>query len=204
MPRIAGIAGRHAAICCAMLAGTTSPVLARDGTPTTDRLTVDITATLVERCGLGAGSNPASAEGRIDRSETLVFSFALDCNTPFRIGVNSANGAMRMTGAPANNDRRAEDGFAVEKSYRVALSVDTDDGLLDGGTCRSRDLTSNEGDCPFYGDRPGRGLSSREATAINRTGTLTVRWDAEDQEEGARHAAGLFQDTLTVVVGPRI
>lgn len=202
MARAAGFAGLPAAFCCgALCVFAAVPAKAGTSVPANQPLAVEIRATIVERCGLSSHGNPTSAEGDLQRNERITFDFAIDCNTPFRIGVSSANGALRLAGAPSGQDR-TEDGFAVAKPYHVGLKVDTDSGIIDAGTCRSDELTSAEKDCAFYGAHPGHGLSSGHATAIDRTGTLTVSWKGQG-DSGPRPAAGLYQDTLTVVLGPK-
>lgn len=184
---------------CLLLAA--APALATDNSGS-DPLRIEITARIAERCGISPGEGGTSAEGNLEASETLTLNFDIDCNTPFRIGVSSENGGLRLASANERDDNVDAQGFSILKRYRVGLEVETDNGTLDGGTCRSDELTSREGDCEFYGDRPGRGLSSGRRTAIDRTGTLTVSWNAGDGDN-RRRAAGRYQDTLTVVVGPR-
>jgi spore coat protein U-like protein len=168
---------------------------------------IELRATVAERCGIArTGSDPAAMPD-LDTAQSLRFAFQVDCNTPFAIAVSSANGALRMqqNGGPISTgpgDARTPDGFAADKSYQVALSLDTDAGSISSQPCNSRDLTNSGGKCAFYGTVPGTGLSSGGRTAMGRDGALTVSWKSGD-ENGVRHAAGTYQDTLTVVVGPR-
>ncbi|MBX3561922.1 MAG: hypothetical protein KF780_08930 [Sphingomonas sp.] len=172
------------------------------GTPRGDPLRIEISARIAERCGLSAVNGQARAQGRLDQTESLQLAFNVDCNSPFRIGVNSAHGAMRLATANPRDSGTDGQGFSIEKGYDVALLVATDNGAIDGGTCHSSALTGRDGRCRFYGARPGQGISSGRDIAIGRTGSLTVSWRGGD-DGGPRRAAGNYQDFLTVVIGPR-
>lgn len=171
-----------------------------------DSIRIDITATIVERCGISRDASAADASAPdMDKAQQLRFPFKIDCNTPFAIGVSSQNGALRLSesdsAARSAVDGRSADGFANEKAYDVALNVETDGAPMQSDACSSRTLTGKGGKCAFYGTESGSGLSSGKRTAINRQGALTVSWKAGD--DGVRRAAGSYRDTLTVVVGPR-
>jgi len=179
-----------------------APAWASGDGHSSESLSIDVTARIAERCGISAKrSIDTSKVPDLDTAQVLRFDFNIDCNTPFKIGMSSQNGALRLVGAEGN-DPVAPDGFSVEKAYRVGLRVDTDADPLAPYTCSSRDLTNAAGNCPFYGSRPGQGLSSGKRTAIDREGTITVSWPAID-DTGRRRAAGEYRDTITVVVGAR-
>lgn len=194
-------------LCCAI------PGAAAAKAPDTNVLKIHVEASIAERCGIAALGSDDKDGGRIDRSSTVAFNFKLDCNTPFRIGVSADQGALAMVqgdggdpqlGRGGNPNGFTAEGFATRKSYVASLRFNTDqDGLIDAGECASEDLTSRKGDCDFYGNRPGSGFSpGRKTTAIGREGSLTVSWRGEEAES-IRLAAGTYQETLTVVVGPR-
>lgn len=170
------------------------------GAKDVDAITIDVTARVAERCGIVAGSEQGSSSvPDLATAQTLTFGFTVDCNTPFRIGVSSQNGALRLTGAPG---ARTDDGFSTEKEYRVGLHLETDGAPLDPEVCGSRALADSTGDCAFFGATAGSGLSSGQSTAIGRRGTLTARWQADAGGE-VRRVAGTYGDTLTVVIGVR-
>ena len=195
-------AGYAALTICACCAAAFAAAPAGAVTPSaSDTLQIEIAATVVDRCGLSAGANPTSAQGNLEQAETLSFNFDLDCNTPFAVGVSSEHGGLRLTTA-TGSALTDDTGFGVQKAYKVALSVNTDSGTLDGGNCMSDQLTSSAGNCAFYGTTPGSGLSSGQKTAVGQAGTLTVSWNS-DEGAARRHAAGLYKDTLTIVVGPK-
>jgi hypothetical protein len=178
-----------------------SPLHAAD----TTTIAIDVQATVTARCGVAAIGDRANAPVAIDRAQALTFSFSLDCNTGFRIGVRAAHGALRLTTAPSG--ARDLDGFGIERDYLVALTLATDDSAaLAAGQCSSRDLAEGATGCPFYGrPRDGGGFSPGEnRTAINRGGSLTVTWSGDEMQDGRRLAAGNYQDVLTVEVAPRV
>lgn len=171
----------------------------------TDQVSVEITAKIADRCGISAVGSKQSAMLQMDQAQTHTFNFNVDCNTGFRIGVIAGNGAMRMTGVGAQV--RDLNGFAVERAYDVAMNLSTDNTTsINAGTCNSRDLAPGGGKCAFYGSpEANQGFSpGQNEAAANRPGSLTVSWSGDDLVEGRRLAAGTYQDTLTVEIGPRV
>lgn len=167
---------------------------------------IDVTATVSERCGISRDAEGAPAVvPNLETAQSMRFGFDIDCNTPFVIGVSSENGALVLTSdakptTPQLASSVLDDGFASRKLYDVALAIDTDGDSIKTDTCSSADLTGG-GRCAFYGREAGSGQSSGKRTAIRRKGAVLVSWQANDGK--ARRAAGLYRDTLTIVVGPR-
>lgn len=183
------------------LSCTATPALAAADSDTAT-VTIDLKAKVAERCGINAVGGRANSPARVDQAQTVTFNFNLDCNTGFRIGVRAGHGALRLLGAPQGASQL--DGFRIERPYKVALNLATnDEGNVSAGECRSQDLTSAAGDCPFVGrPRDRMGFSpGKDAIAIDRAGSITVTWPGEG--DGRRLVAGSYQDTLTVEVGPR-
>jgi spore coat protein U-like protein len=175
------------------------PASAEPVAPTS--VSIEVTATVAERCGL-APAGPTEFKGLDTTQATLLrYDFNIDCNTPFKIGVSSAHGALRMAGAPGTSPL-LPDGFAADKPYDVALNVNTDEGRMAPAPCSSRDLVSAASGCSFFSTMPGQGLSSGTATALGKTGSVEVRWPGDRQGE-VRRAAGEYGDTITVVIGIR-
>jgi spore coat protein U-like protein len=168
--------------------------------PTSDSLSIAVTATIAPKCGIGPSGAAAGSVPDLEQAQTLNFDFKLDCNSPFAIGVSSQHGALRLKSTQNLNAGTDSQGFSLEKEYQVALSVQTDAGSLEGGSCGSKALKDGTGSCSFYGVSPGSGLSSGQRTAIDRTGTITVSWPASSGSD-PRRAAGEYQDTITIVVG---
>lgn len=188
------------ALAAVALSGTTAEAKA----PDTQQLKIDIVARIADRCGIAAIGARSNDRARIDQAETVTFGFTLDCNTPFRIGVATRNGGLRLLGAKSDGSMTDDRGFGVQKSYQVGLSFMTDqDGLVDAGTCDAETLTAAAPNCAYYGGQPGDGFSpGRKTTAVHQEGKLEVYWNGDDESQ-ARLVAGQYQDILTVVVGPR-
>lgn len=164
--------------------------------PNTDSVQVEVTAQIAQRCGL-APSGATSLNGdKLDEAFSGSIAFALDCNVPFKLGVSSTKGAMKL----AAGSKPDGDQFTDTKVYGVALSVTTDGGPMTGERCESSALASATGGCAFYGAAAGTGMSSSNRTAIRRTGTLSIDW-AADAADGPRRPAGAYSDTLTIVIG---
>jgi hypothetical protein len=170
--------------------------------PVGDSLKIDIEASIGERCGISALGAKSKDAGRIDIANSVSFAFKLDCNTPFRIGVAAQNGAMQLVSPYSPTTDFG--GFATHKGYVAGLSFNTDqDGLVDAGECDSAKLSAAQADCAFYSAQPGKGFSAgRRSTAIDSEGSLTVRWSGSEGDT-ARLVAGTYEETLTIVVGPR-
>lgn len=175
---------------------TGTPAMA--DTPGGDTLTVDLSAAIAQRCGIAPSGSSSLSGASLDRAESHAFDFAIDCNTPFAIGVRSSSGGLSL--AASGTLDTAGDGFSTLKPYSVALELQTDNGPMSGGKCGSAALTA-AGSCAFYGASSGEGLGSGQRTAIRRTGSMTIAWSAGEDE--ARRAAGTYRDTLTIIVGPR-
>lgn len=169
---------------------------ALDSAPGPDLVTIEVSARVVDRCGFSVAPKNMTAAADLTVAQAIAFDFTLDCNTPFVIGVRSANGAMTHRGAPDAS------GFAFAKRYEVGLAVATSGAGLAPLPCHSDTLTADaSARCAFYGSQVGEGLASGDDTAIGKPGTLTVRWD--DGGGGPRLAAGDYTDTLTIAVAAR-
>lgn len=177
------------------LAAFTPAAVAGNAQPK-DTITIDLVGRISHTCDFGS----ASAQSTVLPTADLLASFSstvslpLNCNTPFRIAVASANGALKSSAAPDKS------GFAFEKAYKVGLKVDTDGGQMNPADCLSTKLKMGVGGCAFYGEAAGAGLSSNNKTALNKTAQLTVSWTPSSDGE-PRLAAGDYQDTIIITVG---
>ena len=162
-----------------------------------DSVAIDVTAEIKERCGFTA-KGPASVDAPRDLEDaaSLSIKVGLDCNTPYAVGVTSENGAL------VNLDARDDgSGYAFSKSYRVALALETDRGIVRSERCRSGEL-SRDGNCDFAASRAGKGLKSGRGISVGRDAIITIDWPAQSTLP-RRLAAGRYKDTLILVVGPR-
>jgi hypothetical protein len=157
------------------------------GAPT--ELQIDLRGEVPARCRM---TSPPALGGHLDfnRSGDAQSKFGLDCNAPFELSVRSGGGGFVATGSA--------EGAGVLLPYEVAVSVDTDTGTDALGWCRANQLTdAAEGQCAFG----GKGWSSGDATAIDRTGTLKLRWSAP--ADGGVPPAGDYRDTIAINVAVR-
>lgn len=162
-----------------------------------DSVAIDVTAEINERCGFTA-NGPAGIDAPRDLEDaaSLSIKVGLDCNTPYALGITSANGAL--VNLDASDDGS---GFAFSKSYRVAVALETDKGIVRSERCRSREL-SVDGNCDFASVRAGKGLKSGRGISVGRDAVITIDWPAQSTLP-RRLAAGRYRDTLILVVGPR-
>lgn len=111
---------------------------------------------------------------------------ALNCNTPFKVQVASANGAMVRPIATVPPS------FTNMQSYELSFAFQTDDLVDRSASCSSEALKSGVG-CTL-----STGLTSGASTAINKTATLTASWTVGS---ATPLLAGSYSDTLTVTLG---
>ena len=185
----------------AVLMAVLAPVAAQAKPPKGDVLQIDIEAKIGQRCGIAALGAKTNDSGRIDQATRIAFNFTLDCNTPFKIGVAAQHGGLQLAGT--TTPQQGNGGFAYRKAYVAGLQFNTDQaGTIAAGECGSASLLAVNATCRFYGAEPGSGLySGKNVTAIGREGELTVSWSGEDADT-TRLAAGVYQETLTIIVAP--
>lgn len=153
---------------------------------------IEVRAQIVGRCGFSASPGDAMRDLRIDVAQTITLPFVVDCNEPFRIGVESAHGAvLRQDGASAS-------GFRTARTYETELRVETDSGTMTPGACSSSSLAASAPTlCAFAQGNAEGGVASGEGIAIDRPAELIVRWPDADQD-GPRFAPGRYSDVITI------
>ena len=82
--------------------------------------------------------------------------------------------------------------------YEIAVAIDTDAGTNALGWCGADQLTEQGGSCAFGS---GEGWSSGDATAINRTGTMQLRWNRPGETDTLPQ--GRYRDTIIVELAVR-
>ena len=167
-----------------------------------DQVRVKVQATISTRCGFDSEPVDPSGKADLEATTSIEIPFQLDCNTPFRIAVQSSHGALRHIGT-AETGAIDTNGFAYAKSYDVALTLGTNSGPRTPAACRSEQLQvgSRAQPCDFFGAAPGEGYSSVNDISVGQPSSLTVKWAGGGA--GPRHLAGDYQDILTIFVGPR-
>lgn len=154
------------------------------GSPT--ELRIDLTGRVAARCELVAP--PAAMQQlRLDRAGESRAAFAIDCNTPFNLKVRSSRGGFA--------NARPTPGVEALAPYQVSVAVNTDAGRQDLGWCDAAALKAEESGCAFAGAAGAQGWSSGDATAIDQTGELRLRWRGQDDETPL---LGAYGDTITI------
>lgn len=157
------------------------------GAPT--ELQIELRGEVHARCRMTA---PPALSGQIDfnRAGNAQSRFGLDCNTPFLLSVRSGHGGF--------SSHSGLEGVAAMIPYEMAVDVDTDSGMNALGWCQSAQLADGAGaQCPFG----PQGWSSGDATAINRTASLNVRWSAPTERDAP--VLGDYRDTIVINVAVR-
>ena len=153
------------------------------GGPT--ELRIDLRGQIAPRCRL---ASPPALTQKLDFTRTgdAEAPFGLDCNTPFNLRVRSGEGGF------ASQD--IQQGIARSVPYEISVDVDTDTGANALGWCRSDQLMDgHDGDCTFG---TGAGWSSGDDTAIDRTGTMRLRWKAPGASD--EPLRGRYRDTIVI------
>jgi hypothetical protein len=153
-------------------------------------LRIDLRGEVAARCRMTA---PPVVAQKLDfnRQGQAQANFGLDCNAPFQMRVRSGEGSFAAD--------EAREGIASHIPYEVSVDVDTDNGRHALGWCRADQLSDqSSGGCVFG---TGAGWSSGDATAIDRTGTMKLRWDGPGEAEAP--ALGRYRDTIIVELSVR-
>lgn len=188
---LVGIAGAATAWAADESVAALGPGYSAEGAPlgAPTELQIELRGEVPARCRM---TSPPVLAGRLDfnRSGDAQSSFGLDCNAPFLLSVRSGQGGFAA--------QETHMGTAQLIPYEIAVDIDTDSGMNALGWCRSSQLTDGlDVQCPFG----AQGWSSGDATSINRTGSLSVRWNAP--VEGEAPPLGQYRDTIVVDVAVR-
>jgi hypothetical protein len=152
-------------------------------------LEIELTGDVPARCRM---TTPPVLTGALDFNKAGLASavFGLDCNAPFSVRVRSDAGGF-ATQNPGT-------GVAARIAYEVGVDIGTDAGTSTLGWCRADALTDTAGSSCAFG---AGGWSSGEATAINRTGQLSIRWNAP--AAGDAPPLGQYRDTVVIEMAVR-
>lgn len=155
------------------------------GSPT--ELRIDLKGRVAARCDLTTPPAPMSRMA-LDRAGEARSAFAIDCNAPFILRVRSGQGGFASVDPTP--------GIETLLPYQVAVAVGTDAGQQNLGWCDAADLAAAaSGGCAYSAAAASGGWSSGEATAIDQTGALRLRWD--DKTTGAP-LLGDYRDTIVI------
>jgi hypothetical protein len=157
------------------------------GAPT--ELRIDLHGTVSPRCRMTAAPHMAG-QPDLSREGEMQAQFGIDCNAPFRLRVRSGEG-----GFAAEEPR---EGVTRLVPYEIAVAVDTDTGRNALGWCDADQTAGEQGGSCVFGN--AEGWSSGDATAINRTGTMELRWSAP---AGDTLPLGRYRDTIVVELAVR-
>ena len=155
------------------------------GAPT--ELRIDLTGRVASRCDLVA---PPAAMSRlaVTQAGESQSAFTIDCNAPFILRVRSGQGGFASVDPTP--------GIETMVPYELSVAVETDAGRQDLGWCDAAALTDTAAaGCAFAANAAERGWSSGDATAIDRTGALRLRWDKTTSEAPL---LGAYRDTIII------
>lgn len=168
------------------------------GSPANITLAIPVTTSVAGRCNLSVSGSYDAPE--ITAGFTHDFSIALQCSTPVRVAVVSANGGLlaAITPPPLGYSRLAP--------YDVALSLVGNSGVPTAtATCAAATLTATAGaPCNFRGPAtPTQGLRLSGASTAASGSYLRVSAPVYAGPE-TLVASSTYVDTLTVTVSATI
>lgn len=153
-------------------------------------LRIDLRGEVAARCRMAAAPM-LGQQLDFNRQGQAQASFGLDCNAPFQLRVRSGEGGFAA--------ETSLQGIASHIPYELSIDVDTDAGHQALGWCGADQLSDQQlGSCVFG---TGAGWSSGDATAIDRTGTMKLRWNGPGEAEAP--ALGRYRDTIVVELSVR-
>lgn len=155
------------------------------GAPT--ELRIDLKGRVPARCEVV--TPPAAMDNlALTRAGEDEAGFAIDCNAPFILRVRSDKGGFASVDPTP--------GIETLMPYQLAVAVGTDAGHQNLGWCDAAALTdAGAAGCAFSPAAASQGWSSGEATAINQTGALRLRWD---QTASGTPLLGRYRDTIVI------
>lgn len=158
-----------------------------------DQVRITIEGRIEPSCGL-SGAAGSVALGDISVAGERTLAFTVNCNSPFAYALVSTNGGL----AAQARQRVVGGDFVSLKPYAVGARFQTDLGSFGDAARPSSALTSAaaapclaaafSNSCPF--------ATSGNGVAINKTGELTLKWDAASTPL----LAGQFSDTIMLTV----
>ena len=156
------------------------------GSPT--ELRIDLKGRVAARCDLTTPPSPMDNMAVAQAGEAHS-DFAIDCNAPFILRIVSGSGGFANT--------QASPGIAPLKPYQLSVALGTDEGRQDLGWCQASDLSANAAatGCAYSPGSATGGWSSGEATAIDQTGSLRLRWDDKTTDAPM---LGEYRDTIVI------
>ena len=158
------------------------------GAPT--ELRIDLRGAVAPRCRLTSAPS-VSEHPDLTREGEVQANFGLDCNTPFTLRVRSGEGGFAA--------EQAHGGAVRKVPYEISVALDTDAGANALGWCGADQLSASQAGACAFGT--GGSWSSGDATAINRAGTMRLRWKAPG--ETGILPAGRYGDTIVVELAVR-
>lgn len=181
----AGMASAQAAVGTAALGAGFTAMDAPLGAPT--ELRIDLKGRVPARCDLIA---PPVLSGvlAVQRAGETEAGFKIDCNAPFILRVRSTQGGFASVNPTP--------GIETLAPYELSVAVSTDGGVQNLGWCDAAALTDAAATgCEYAPGSAARGWSSGDATAINQTGSVRLRWD--EKTTGAP-LLGDYRDTIVI------
>lgn len=170
------------------------------GSPGYIALTIPVTASIASRCSFASNAPPNGAYGNADihGGFTHSFSFALQCNGPARVAVQSVNGGLLATYG------NVPSGYTNLAPYQVTLVLVGDPGVsMVSATCSALTLgPSATSPCCFRGPASGTQGLELGGTAGNSPGSYLQVSAPPYSDPAIPLASSAYSDTLTVTVSP--
>lgn len=167
--------------------------------PASGSLTIPVTATVVASCQFnGVGPSGTYNVPNINAGFTNDFDFSVNCNSAFRVGVVSTNGALVTPGAISS-------GYTNSAPYQVSLDLVSDTANTGIVQCDASTLTASSGSpCSTFAGTASltNGLHvNGPSSSTGNTSFVRVSAPAYAGSNILIASTG-YTDTLTVTISP--
>ncbi len=171
------------AIAAALLGGGIYP--ADELTAAANSVRIEVTGAIAPSCTSSINAATFAAPD-ITKAGSSKLSFTVDCNAPFQYSLQSDNGALRLSGAPATAQVSQ-----TQTPYNVHVRIPLTFGGAIDDSCASGTLKQGAVSCPFS--------DSGQKIAIGQTAEMQVSWSNPQ----GQLMAGQYTDRLAIAVSVR-
>ncbi|HEY4545188.1 MAG TPA: hypothetical protein VIG90_02000 [Pedomonas sp.] len=159
-------------------------------------ITVPVTASISGRCGFSAPPDAVLELGNLEIAFSRDLTFVLQCNSPLRLGIVSANGGLKAPGTPTR-------GYTNLLDYTVTLHAVGTGGVSFLTACTASSLASTAAaPCQFRGPASATaGMRLPGASSSDQGSYLRV---SSQPAAGSRNlmASANYSDVLMLTLSP--
>lgn len=168
------------AICIIIAFISTDHILAAEQSS----LSLDIQGVVEQRCSVSGLVDSTIA---IQLVKTNTIEFVINCNSPFRYSVISANGGLKYQGSESTNNTAGLFPRLIPYSTSITIPLEQGNKSQISDHCDSHALQQNNSGCEFS--------DSGSSIAINKKASLSIKPELSASNV---FLAGSYSDTLVI------